>query len=126
MNNYNPTIDVGFYPLDAGWTEEKNDSILLLCVPELDNIIQMKIVSFDFAWLFDSVIDAYIFCFQIENQEFAIVFQFKHAGKLLLEREAYETFSIAITSTEFQVMKEETPYLYLTNITLNRQPVAGW
>ncbi|MFZ3589375.1 hypothetical protein ACOI1C_08865 [Bacillus sp. DJP31] len=126
MSQYMPTINEGFYPLDAGWTEDQDESILILCVPELQDIVQEKIESYDYTWLFESSIDAYIFCFRLENKEFALVFQFKHAGKLLLEPDAYETFSMAITSTNFQSMTENTPYLLLPHISLNRQPVAGW
>ncbi len=126
MSQYIPKINEGFYPLDAGWTEEQGQSILLLCVPELEDIVHKKIESFDYAWLFESSINAYIFCFRIDQEEYAILFQFEHAGKFLLDPEAYESFGVAITSTEFHNIAENTPYLLLQPINLNRQPLAGW
>jgi hypothetical protein len=127
MTDYLPTIDEGFYPHDAGWTvDEQQESILLLSIPELGQCVHKVVTEFDYAWLFDSTINAYIFCFRIESREYAVIFQFQHAGKLLLEREAYEPFSIAITATQFSTMTEYTPYLLLQPIALNRQPVAGW
>ncbi|WP_246941371.1 hypothetical protein [Bacillus pinisoli] len=124
--NYIPTVNEGHYPHDAGWTEENNQSILLLSIPELKNIAHQVITVFDYAWLFDRNLNAYIFCFRIEEEEHAIIFQFTHAGKLLMEKEAYDSFAIAITGAEFSEMTEHTPYLLLPSIQLNRQPVAGW
>ncbi|WP_456277936.1 hypothetical protein [Bacillus sp. AK128] len=127
MSHYIPMINEGVYPHDAGWTEDEgNQSILLLSVPELEELANKVITNFDYAWLFDASMNAYIFCFQIEEKEHAIIFQFNHAGKFLLEREAYEPFSIAITGSDFSNMTEHTPYLLLRPIQLNRQPVAGW
>ncbi|MBM7660470.1 hypothetical protein JOC85_001242 [Bacillus mesophilus] len=127
MSQYIPTVNEGIYPQDAGWTEdEQQQSILLLSIPELVGLANQVITKFDYAWLFDSSINAYIFCFRVNEKEYAVIFQFNHAGKFLLEREAYESFSIAITGVEFSVMTEHTPYALFQPITLNRQPVAGW
>ncbi|MFD1739271.1 hypothetical protein ACFSCX_22580 [Bacillus salitolerans] len=126
-NSYKPNISEGFYPHDAGWTEAGTEATLLVSVPELTGVTSMKVNQFDYAWLFDPAINAYIFCFQINSKaEHAVIFQFEHAGRLLLETEAYERFSIAITSEEFKHIKEETPYLFFENISINRQPLAGW
>lgn len=127
MNEYIPTVTEGYYPHDAGWTVgEDSQSILLLSIPELEKLTHEVITSFDYAWLFDASINAYIFCFRLMEEEYAVIFQFNHAGKFLLEREAYEPFSIAITGVEFTEMTEHTPYLLLQTVQLNRQPVAGW
>jgi hypothetical protein len=127
MSQYIPTINEGIYPQDAGWTEDEHQqSILLLSIPELEELASQVVPEFDYAWLFDASINAYIFCVRIDEKEYAIIFQFNHAGKLLLEREAYESFAIAITGSAFSIMTEHTPYTLLQPINLSRQPVAGW
>lgn len=120
---YEPTVTEGQYPEDGGWTE----NILLLSIPKFHDVIQVEVEKFDYAWLYNKEVDAYIFCFRFSNEaERAIIFHVKHAGQLLMEPQAFETFSIAITSKAFEEMTDDTPYLYLPDIRLTRQSIAGW
>jgi hypothetical protein len=127
MSTYHPSISEGFVPEDGGWTKDGGKDVLLLSVPELKESVALQIKSLDYAWLFDQTNDAYILCFRLNREsEYAIIFHSKHAGRLLLDAEAYETFNVAITSQSFEHIHDETPYLYLPNITVSRQAVAGW
>jgi hypothetical protein len=125
--SYKPSVTEGYYPNEAGWSEDDGKEILLLSVPQLDEVIGININQYDYAWLFNPDTNAYIFCFQLNKEgEYAVVFQFEHAGKLLLVKEAYNSFSIAITSKRFDEITEETQYVFFSNVAINRQPMAGW
>jgi hypothetical protein len=127
VSQYIPSINEGFIPEDGGWTASDSEPVLLLSVPQLSEIIDKKWSSLSYAWLFDKSKDAYIFCFQLnKKEEFALLFEAQFAGQLLLEKEAYETFSVAITDVPFEQLKEDSPYLYIQNVQINRQPIAGW
>lgn len=123
---YNPTITEGYYPEDAGWSLDESSPILLLYLPELSKILGQKFHSFDFAWLYNESLNAYIFCFKINNQEYAIIFERDHAGMLLLESEAEDSFAIAITDIPFEEINENTNYLLLPNIHLKRHIKENW
>ncbi|MFT4414932.1 hypothetical protein ACLM5H_13815 [Fredinandcohnia humi] len=125
--SYRPTITQGIYPEDAGWTSENQTNILLISAPLLSEILSFTTDPFDYAWLYDEELDAYIFCFRLQNQqEYAILFQKEHAGRLLIEQVAYEEFSIVLTDQPFEMIKEETPHVTLSKISLKRQTIAGW
>lgn len=125
--SYTPSISQGVYPEDAGWTNEGNTTVLLLSVPLLTEVLSYQIDTFDYAWLYDGDLDAYIFCFRLDNKkEFAIIFHKDHAGKLLKEKESEEEFSLVITDQPFKGLSEDTPYVTLSNISFVRQTIAGW
>jgi hypothetical protein len=124
---YEPSISEGYAPEDAGWTSSGQEPILLLSVPELEQIIGKSYRSFSYAWLYDKANDAYILCFQIDkNEEYAIFFAGTHAGQLLMEKEAYESFTIAITNLPFEGLTDESKYFMLHQIELERHPLASW
>jgi hypothetical protein len=126
-STYEPTISEGIFPEDAGWTSDGDETVLLLSVPELSSLIGRDVQHYSYAWLFDKQLDAYILCFQLNSQdEYAIIFKADHAGRLLLEKEAYESFTIAITSVPFEDLKETSSYFMLKNIHITRQPIASW
>src|SRR5699024_2290845 len=99
----------GVHPVDGGWTSSKGQAVLLLSIPEFEEIISSSFDTFDYAWLYHSKLEAYILCFQLSSDiEKAILFGRKHAGRLLMDAEAYEPFNIAITSHSLQEMDEKT------------------
>lgn len=127
MAIYKPSIKEGVYPDDAGWTQDGSKNILLLSIPMLSHVIRQTVTKFDYAWLYNKEIDAYIFCFKLSNgQEYAIFFQVDHAGRLLMDQNAYEEFSIVLTDKAFNVLTEDSEFITLSNIRLVRQPIAGW
>ena len=124
---YVPKVTEGIYPEDGGWTSDENGNVLLLSVPLLAPIIQTTVTKFDYSWLYDETINAYIFCFKLNGEkESAIVFQSEHAGQLLITEEAVKEFSIAITEAPFEQLTDQSTYLYLPKISLNRHLSAGW
>ncbi|MCH1625371.1 hypothetical protein [Fredinandcohnia quinoae] len=127
MSNYTPSVTEGIYPEDAGWTVEKGNNVLLLSIPVLTEIMTYHIYTFDYTWLYHEELDAYIFCFRLQNdKEFAILFQKDHAGMLLMEGEAYEEFTLVITDQDFKKLNDDSKYITLSNISLDRQKIAGW
>lgn len=124
---YKPTISEGHYPEDGGWTQDENGNVLLLSLPTSTEFITEKVSTFDYAWLYSSELDAYIFCFRLPSGlEFGVIFHSKHAGKLLLDTQAYDTFTITITDKPFNELTEDSHYISFPNIIINRQPSAGW
>src|SRR5690606_26977257 len=100
---------------------------LLLSTPMLSKIIDKKFAKFDYTWLYNKELEAYIFCFRIQNEdEYAIIFHREHAGRLLLEKEAYGEFTLIITDLPFDQLNENSPLLRLPKISLDRQSSAGW
>lgn len=127
MSNYTPTVTKGIYPEDAGWTEDGRNKVLLLSIPMLTEIMKIKIYTFDYTWLYDKELDAYIFCFRLQDdQEFAVLFQKEHAGILLMKSEANNEFTVVITDQPFNDLTEESRFISLPNILLERQKIAGW
>lgn len=123
---YTPSVSEGVYPEDAGWAHEGETEILLLSVPLPDEVFHVQNDTFDYAWLYNQSLDSYIFCFKLPSrQEFGILFQREHAGMLLMEEEAYGEFTIVVTNQSFEEIKENTPFLTLSNISLKRT-IAGW
>jgi hypothetical protein len=123
---YVPEITEGVYPEDGGWTTDQSGNVLLLSVPLLSSIIHTTVTSFDYTWLYDKAINAYIFCFKINaEKEYAVIFQNEHAGQLLITEEAADEFSIALTAFPFEELTDESTYLYLPKIILNRHTTTG-
>jgi hypothetical protein len=127
LQQYIPSIKEGYIPEDGGWTTSGEGATLLLSIPELTNIIEKKWDKHSYAWLYDKKQDAYIFCFQFDGtDEYAILFQADFAGRLLLEKEAYEPFTIAITDLPFERLTEHSKYVIINSVAITRQPIAGW
>ncbi|MDF0726489.1 hypothetical protein PY093_07140 [Cytobacillus sp. S13-E01] len=125
--DYIPTITEGHYPDNAGWTEDDLGNVLLLSIPSISDFFHEDMLTYDYAWLYNKELDAYIFCFKVSNgKEFGVIFQARHAGRLLLDQQAYEAFTITITDQSFEDITEESEYLTFSNITLSRQTIAGW
>lgn len=124
---YKPTISEGHYPEDGGWTENENGNVLLLSIPTSFEFLNEKVSTFDYAWLYSKDIDAYIFCFRLPSGvEFGVIFHAQHAGKLLVDTPAYDTFTIAITDKPFAELTEGSNFISFPNIVINRQTIAGW
>ncbi|WP_142296515.1 hypothetical protein [Lottiidibacillus patelloidae] len=127
MQQYIPSIKEGFIPEDGGWTTSGQGNTMLLSIPQLKAKINQKLDKYSYAWLYDKKQDAYIFCFQLDGkEEYAILFQAEYAGKLLLEQEAYERFTVAITDLPFGHLTEQSNYLIINEVEITRQPIAGW
>lgn len=128
MEEYVPSISKGYYPEDAGWAKRPDgENILLLCIPEYSYLLTIQVKSYEYAWLYNNELDAYVFCFRINNKsEQAIIFKRDHAGVLLNETFAYSPFSVAITHKDFAYLTEKDPVFMLNNIELTRHVSAGW
>lgn len=123
---YIPRVTEAAVPEDGGWAELENEDVLVLSIPDWD-LVGTPTESFQYAWLYDRVSDAYLLCFKINDEtEKAIAFAKEHAGLLLTQKQAYSPFSIAITSHSLEQLDEQVGYLYLPNIELKRHPKAGW
>jgi len=126
---YIPKVTEAVVPEDGGWAELKNEDVLVLSIPEWDQdeLVGTPTKSIQYVWLYDRVGDAYLLCFKINDEmEKAIAFGKEHAGMLLTHQQAYQPFSIVITSSSLEELKEDTSYLYLPKIELKRHPKAGW
>lgn len=123
-DSYIPKVQEGIYPSDGGWLEEEGKNpTLVLVVPEFGHFVHMPVPKFDYAWLQNQELNAYIFCFRIQGVhqiEKAIIFHEDHAGLLLKEPYAHQAFDILITSVPLDEVKDDTKYLYLPNITIKR------
>lgn len=125
---YTPQISTGYYPEDAGWANgQDHENILLLCIPELSHLLTFQVKSYDYAWLYNQELDAYIFCFRLNNKlEQGIIFQKDHAGILLRDELALKSFTIAITDKELETLNEREPVFMLGDILWTRSEIANW
>jgi hypothetical protein len=124
---YQPDIHEAVYPRDGGWTKDGGQDVLLLSIPEFGELPGRAVDAFDYAWLYDNSLKAYILCFRLQDgTERAILFQEEHAGKLLTDSPAYETFTVAISDQSLEVLCDDTPFLILPDIQLKRSLAAGW
>ncbi|MDP4085864.1 MAG: hypothetical protein Q8934_14755 [Bacillota bacterium] len=125
---YIPQVSTAYYPEDAGWANRPNgENILLLCIPDLSYLITIQIESFHYAWLYSQDLDAYIFCFKINNkQEHAVIFKRDHAGVLLQQEFAFSPFTIVVTHKDLNTLTEKDPVLMLSDIELSKNDGAGW
>lgn len=124
---YYPTVTEAVLPDDGGWTNAGDRVVLLLSLSSFSELIHMSFETYDYAWLYDPEKDSYLFCFKLDNgEERAISFSKEYAGRLLQDKEADGLFDIAITSLPFEELQEDSDYLYLPDIRLDRHPEAGW
>lgn len=124
---YHPTVREVVHPTDGGWTKERGSNVLLLQIPEFKAHTGEIVQSFDYAWLYDSTLKAYIFCFKLsDGTEKAVIFEANHAGLLLTDLQSYETFALAITHQSLERLDDQTSMLFLPGIDLHRSLTAGW
>jgi hypothetical protein len=130
IEKYIPNVQDGLYPNDGGWIEEEQAKpSLVLSVPEFQHFINVPIPKFDYAWLYNQELNAYIFCFRIQGLqqiEKAIIFHEEHAGLLIKDENANKPFDLFITSEQLEEMDEDTTYLHFPNIAITRHPAASW
>jgi hypothetical protein len=126
--DYIPQVSTGYYPEDAGWASRPDgENILLLCIPEFNYLITFQVKSYDYTWLYNQELDAYIFCFKVNKQsEHAVIFKKDHAGVLLQEEFAFKPFTIAITHKDLGTISEKDPVFLLNDIEISRSEIAGW
>lgn len=124
---YIPKVTEAAIPEDGGWAELENEDVLVLSIPDWEEIVGVSIEALQYVWMYDRLEDAYLLCFKINNKiEKAIAFAKEHAGLLLTHQHAYQPFSILITSDSLENSNEKTPYFYLPKVELKRHPKAGW
>lgn len=124
---YIPQIREASIPEDGRWAELDNNPVLLLSIPEWNDVVNKPSEGHQYVWMYDRAEDAYLFCFRLSNQvERAIAFPREHAGMLLTDERAYQTFSILITSESLENIHARSPLLLLRNVQLKRHPKAGW
>lgn len=126
--DYMPQVSTGYYPEDAGWASRPDgENLLLLSIPDLRFLLTFQVNSYDYAWLYDQELEAYIFCFKINNKsESAVIFQRDHAGILLQEEFALKPFTVVITEKDFEHLSENDPVFQLDNIEMVKSDTAGW
>jgi hypothetical protein len=125
---YIPQVSTGYYPEDAGWASRPDgENLLLLSIPDFNFLLTVQVNSYDYAWLYDQELDAYIFCFKINNKtEHAIIFRKDHAGILLQEEFALKPFTLVITHKDLEALTENDPVFTLNDIEMKRSEIAGW
>lgn len=127
IERYIPQVKEAAVPEDGVWATYLDQPVLFLSIPEWKEIVEKTNKGIKFVWMYDREEDAYLFCFQLSNQqEYAIAFPREHAGMLLQDERSHEEFSILITSEELTDVTEETQLLELKKIFLRRHPKAGW
>jgi hypothetical protein len=126
--NYIPKVSTGHYPDDAGWASRPDgENILVLCIPQFNYLITVQVEKYSYAWLYDQELEAYIFCFNINNKiEEAVIFKKDHAGVLLQEKFAANPFTIIITHKDFETLHEKDLVFTLEGIEMKRSEIAGW
>jgi len=124
---YIPRVQEAAIPEDGAWAELGNENVLVLSIPEWEEVVERTYKGYRYAWLYDREKKTYIFCFRLEDgTEQAVAFPKDHAGLLLQDGRAYEPFSILITSRPLAEADDDTPSLLLRKVRLRRHPEAGW
>jgi hypothetical protein len=124
---YVPKIQEAAIPEDGGWVEGEDNPILLLSIPEWEQLETNPDHVNAYVWMYDREQDAYLFCFQLKDgSEKAIAFISDHAGLLLKDEHAKNNFSMMIMNQPLQEVRSSQSVLLIENIKLVRHPVAGW
>ena len=124
---YIPQIREAAVPEEGGWTKEQQTPVLLLSIPEWEKEVTWNSETYQSVWLYDRKEDAYLFCFRLPNQEErAIAFAKNHAGLLLQDPRAVQSFSLVITSKPLEETETNHGCLRLKDVKLVRHPQAGW
>ncbi|MDR6225743.1 hypothetical protein [Desmospora profundinema] len=127
MEKYVPHVREAAIPEDGGWAELSGEQVLILSVPEWEELVDRSAEGYRYVWMYDRKADAYIFCFRLEDgTERALAFAKDHGGLLLADERARGSFSLLVTARPLEDVKDETPMLLLQGITLKRHPKAGW
>ncbi|SDW75851.1 hypothetical protein SAMN05444487_10624 [Marininema mesophilum] len=124
---YVPQVTTAAIPEDGGWAELSEDNLLILYIPEWEDIMARGAIGYQQVWMYDREADAYIFCFRLQDGiERAIAFAKDHGGLLLRDERAYGPFSILLTSEPIGEAEESSSMLLLSEVSLKRHPRAGW
>jgi len=127
QEKYEPTVTEGYYPEDAGWTTNGRNNVLLVSIPIFSTEIHKSVTTFDYAWVFNVELDAYILCIRVNRiQEFAVIFQKEHAGQLLKGSEITQPFSFVITTKSFEELEEDDSYYEFPSIEFTKYNKAPW
>lgn len=122
-----PKVKEASVPEDGVWGEINEEPVLILSIPEWEEIVSASVEGFRSVWLYDRIQEGYLFCFQLNNQlEKAIAFPKEHAGLLLKDPRADRLFSMLITAQSLEEANGSSPYLWLKEIQFKRHPQAGW
>ncbi|MCS1352170.1 hypothetical protein [Mechercharimyces sp. CAU 1602] len=125
---YVPQVNEAYVPEDGAWAELSEENVLILSMPEWKEELDWNADGYEFAWLYDHGADAYLFCFRLPDKtEWAIVFPKDHAGQLLRDGRAYESFCLLLLAGEIKDLEQnQTRMMLLRDISLKRHPQAGW
>ncbi|GGE03601.1 hypothetical protein GCM10011571_00560 [Marinithermofilum abyssi] len=124
---YVPQVTAASIPEDGGWVELSGENVLILSIPEWKEVVEKSAKGYRYVWMYDREGDAYIFCFRLaDGTERAVAFAKEHAGVMLQDGRAFDTFAFLITTEELNEVKEDTPMLLLQKVRLKRHPQAGW
>ncbi|MXQ54015.1 hypothetical protein [Shimazuella alba] len=124
---YVPKIQEAAIPEDGGWVEGETSPILLLSIPAWEELETNPDYVNAYVWMYDREQDAYLFCFQLKDEsEKAIAFISDHAGLLLQDEHAKDSFSMMIMNKPLQEVSSSQSVLLIENVKLVRHPAAGW
>jgi len=124
---YVPKIQEAAIPEDGGWVEGETSPILLLSIPDWDELETNPENVNAYTWMYDREQNAYLFCFQLKDgSERAIAFLSDHAGLLLQDEHSKGDFSLMIMNRVLQEVSSSQSVLLIENVKLIRHPVAGW
>jgi hypothetical protein len=124
---YVPKIQEAAIPEDGGWVEGETSPILLLSIPAWEELETNPDHVNAYVWMYDREQDAYLFCFQLKDEsEKAIAFISDHAGLLLQDEHAKDSFSMMIMNKPLQEVSSSQSVLLIENVKLVRHPAAGW
>ncbi len=127
-SRYIPQIREAVIPEDGGWAElgEEDTAALVLSIPEWSSQLDHSEEGFEYVWLYDRSNDAYLFCFRLdEKREYSIAFAKEHAGLLLKDKRACNSFNLLVTARPLSEQNLNPCFLF-RNVELKRHPQAGW
>ncbi|SFS31170.1 hypothetical protein [Marininema halotolerans] len=124
---YVPQVTSAAIPEDGGWAELSKENVLILSIPEWEDLMEQSAVGYKKVWMYDRKADAYIFCFRLpDGTERAVAFAKDHGGLLLRDQRAFKPFSILLTAQPIGEGDDSTSMLLLSDVSLKRHPHAGW
>ncbi|PTX60832.1 hypothetical protein C8P63_108142 [Melghirimyces profundicolus] len=124
---YVPRVKEAAIPEDGSWAKLAGKEVLMLQVPDWEDVVRRSSAGARRVWLYDRREDAYIFCFRLKDgTERAVAFAKDHGGRLLTDERAYGFFSILIASGDLGKLGSDTPMLLFQDLYLKRHPQADW
>ncbi len=123
-DQFKPSLTEAYIPEDGGWTSFNGINVLLLSIPQIDQLVRIQNKGYSYVWLYDKEMDGHIFCFKLNSgEERAVLFKNENAGRLLLKEEAKDLFHIAVASTKLEEINDDTFLLWLPSVEFTPRPL---